>query len=453
MTRKLTMPKKGELRAMYEREGVSISQVARHYNTTNPTVRKWLDMYEIPRKSHQQASAEANRSRAVRVPTKENFQENYDRMSIKELETHYGIGQATIYEWIEELGIAKRTLSDGCTMGKVKQFEHIQFSKEHLESLYDGSRPLTAVADDLGVSYSHVKKLFREHQIPVESATRSKAEIEIFEYCETIRPGWVANDRNVIAPLEIDIFHPELKLAIEYCGSYWHSETFGGRNSRSHKDKFNKCRECGIRLITVFEGDDKEKVKAIIRTMIGQNDRIFARKCTIKDIKASEARLFHDAHHLSGFAPAGQHHALVSPDGETVMVASFGKSRYRKDVEMECVRMTSHSNYSVVGGASKLFKHALRDHQSCVTYADLRFGEGNVYEHCGFEYSGETAPNYWYFHRNRPELYYSRVKFQKHKLPDLLDDFDADLTEYQNMLNNRYDRIWDCGNGIWLWRR
>ncbi len=38
------------------------------------------------------------------------------------------------------------------------------------------------------------------------------------------------------------------------------------------------------------------------------------------------------------------------------------------------------------------------------------------------------------------------VQFQKHKLKDKIDIYDSELTEYQNMLNNGYDRIWDCGN-------
>jgi len=34
----------------------------------------------------------------------------------------------------------------------------------------------------------------------------------------------------------------------------------------------------------------------------------------------------------------------------------------------------------------------------------------------------------------------------KHKLKDKLALFDPKLTEWENMQNNGYDRIWDCGN-------
>ena len=36
--------------------------------------------------------------------------------------------------------------------------------------------------------------------------------------------------------------------------------------------------------------------------------------------------------------------------------------------------------------------------------------------------------------------------FQKHKLKDKLENFDSDLTEVENMINNGYNRIYDCGN-------
>jgi hypothetical protein len=31
--------------------------------------------------------------------------------------------------------------------------------------------------------------------------------------------------------------------------------------------------------------------------------------------------------------------------------------------------------------------------------------------------------------------------------------FDAKLTEWQNMQANGYDRIWDCGDYIFLWQK
>lgn len=37
----------------------------------------------------------------------------------------------------------------------------------------------------------------------------------------------------------------------------------------------------------------------------------------------------------------------------------------------------------------------------------------------------------------------NRVQFQKHKLKNILQDYDENLTEVQNMLNNGYEQMFD----------
>ena len=148
---------------------------------------------------------------------------------------------------------------------------------------------------------------------------------------------------------------------------------------------------------------------------------------------------------------AGYHYGLVYND-ELVMVASFGKNRFSDKYEYECTRITSHSNFTIVGGVSKLIKHFIDTVKpsSIITFSDLRFGEGDVYLKCNFQRLSDTAPNYWYSKKYVPILY-SRVKFQKHKLKDLLEIFDPLKTEFENMVNNNWDRIWDCGNARYIW--
>ena len=46
---------------------------------------------------------------------------------------------------------------------------------------------------------------------------------------------------------------------------------------------------------------------------------------------------------------------------------------------------------------------------------------------------------------------YHRFQFRKNVLKDKLEVFDPKLTEYENMLNNDYYRIWDCGNLVYEW--
>lgn len=57
-----------------------------------------------------------------------------------------------------------------------------------------------------------------------KAQTASKAEIEVKEYIKSIYSGEIIdNSRKIIAPYELDIYLPELKLAFEYDGTYWHN--------------------------------------------------------------------------------------------------------------------------------------------------------------------------------------------------------------------------------------
>ena len=80
----------------------------------------------------------------------------------------------------------------------------------------------------------------------------SCCEQEIVDYISTFYSGeLVRNSRNIISPLEIDLYYPEKKIAVEFNGDYWHSDKF--KSNDYHYNKFRKCLERGIILVSVFE--------------------------------------------------------------------------------------------------------------------------------------------------------------------------------------------------------
>ena len=452
MTTRVTRPPKGELQERYCRIGESLSSVARYYNTSHPTVRKWLISYGIPLKTHKEASIQANQRNSIRKkPDRNVLQKDYLDLSIKEMESKYGVGQQTIYDWLSVYGIELQSHSKACLVGKEKQFRDMKPSREDVELAYAKYGLIQPCATKFGISYSYMKKTLHEYKITViNDRSRSTKEIELGEFCVFLRPDltWDFNDRSVINPYELDIVCHDLKLAIEYCGMYWHSETWGNKSRSYHKKKLDMCNERGYRLITVFESDDFEKAKQLIRVVVGQSKRIYARNTSCAEISPQDAKLFHKKYHMHGSVGASVHYGIFEA-GELLQVLSVGKSRFTKH-QYEITRMSS-SHMLVVGGSSKLFINFVRDHKpkSVITFADLRYGTGNVYSSCGFEYLRITSPNYWYFKKDNPDRVYSRVAFQKHKLPDLLDRFNPDISEYQNMIENGWGRIWDCGNSFW----
>ena len=128
---------------------------------------------------------------------------------------------------------------------------------------------------------------------------------------------------------------------------------------------------------------------------------------------------------------------------------TFGKPRFNKEYDYELLRFCNTLNTSVMGGASKLLSYFIKNYnpKSILSYANLRWSMGNLYEKLGFTLISQSSPNYFYF--NNDLILHSRIEFQKHKLKDKLENYNPDLTESENMYNNGYRKIYDCGNLVY----
>jgi hypothetical protein len=228
---------------------------------------------------------------------------------------------------------------------------------------------------------------------------------------------------------------------------YWHSE-LAGKDRYYHLNKTEKCEKQGIQLLHIFETDwmfKKEIIKSIIKSKLGLNERIFARKCEITQIPSKTARVFIEENHRQGKDNSKIYWGLIHNE-ELVSVMSFSVPRYNKKNDWELVRFCNKKGLNVVGGASRLLKGFRRENPgSIVSYADRRYSDGGLYKALGFELKVNSQPNYFYFKKPSFELY-SRIKFQKHKLEGILENYDSGMTEWQNMKFNGWNRIWDCGN-------
>lgn len=274
----------------------------------------------------------------------------------------------------------------------------------------------------------------------------SLGEIELYEFVKQYLPDTIKNDRTILSGKELDIYTPSKMVAIEFDGLYWHSEFNGRKNKNYHLDKTNECLSKNIQLIHVFEDewlDKKEIVKSIISSKLGViTNRIFARNCKINNVPSIDAKSFLDSNHIQGFIN-GKQLGLYYKD-KLVSIITYGKPRFNKRYDIEILRFCNELNTVVVGGLSKLLSHIGKG--SIISYADRRYSSGNSYLKCGFTNIGESKPSYYYIEGLRR---YNRINFQKHKLCDKLNIYDENVTEWENMLNNGYDRIWDCGNYIY----
>lgn len=426
----------------------SISKTANHFQTSNPTVRKWLIHYNIPRYSHIEASLFNTRNKHIQKPDKDEFVQLFNENSLYNLQVIYRVGQETIYRWCNDFGL-NTSLSIRTKQHKENKFEE-KFGHIYETILNRYQKPgetIESLSEFYGCSETTIKKIFKVLGIEGKHDRISNGQKEIGDYISSLGFTHVTNNRDIISPLELDIVILDKKIAIEYCGEYWHSETYGQKPRNYHLQKLEMCEKSGYTLLTIFENEWKNKkeiVKSIIKHKLGQTGvKIYARDTIFKQIEYKDVKNFEQTNHIQGTRPANKYYGLFHGN-ELVMSISLGKSRFNKKYEYEIIRLCSKLNTIVVGGFSKLLYHI--GEKNIITYADLRYGTGKVYEQAGFTLLNRSTPNYWYFDKKNSKELFSRLKFQKHKIPNC----DMSKTEYENMLSLGYDRIWDCGNNVYI---
>lgn len=287
---------------------------------------------------------------------------------------------------------------------------------------------------------------------PTDNKQVSGLELDIINFVSSL-VDIKTKDREVLNGKELDILIPIKKLAIEFNGLYWHSDIYKDKNY--HLNKTIECNKKGVDLLHIFEDEWLEKsviVKSIIKNKLGLCDkRIYARNCEIRVVNKSEEKLFLNSNHIQGFVGSNASYGLYR-NGELISIMTFGGLRKSlgynsKNGSYEMLRFCNKLNYNVVGGASKLFKHFVKKNnpKQIISYSDMRYFDGSLYNKLGFELVNQTKPNYFYVINHNRE---NRFKYRKDVL--VKEGFDKSLTEKEIMKSRGYNRIWDCGNKKWV---
>ena len=279
---------------------------------------------------------------------------------------------------------------------------------------------------------------------------KSYSEKELVDFVKSIYSDEIMeNTKRIIPPKELDIYIPKMKLAIEYNGLYWHDENHIENNYHLNKTKL--CNKKGIDLIHVFEDDwlyKKEIVKSMIASRLGvYKEKIFARKCQIKEIEKDLAKIFFDENHLQGFAYGDLYLGLMFND-ELIQCICINKKGWH-DGNVELTRMVTKLNTQVIGGFSKLMKHISDyiEYKSITSYVYKAWFNGKGYIESGFNIVKENSPSYSYVVNGRRvhKSYFRKNKIKKMFERGELKFYDSNKTEHENMIENKIYRIYDCG--------
>lgn len=284
----------------------------------------------------------------------------------------------------------------------------------------------------------------------------SGQEIQLQNFIKNIYDGEILlNNRSILSPYELDIYLPDLKLAFEFNGLYYHCENFVENDY--HLRKTELAEKNNIQLIQIYEDDWTYKqniIKSIILNKLGKSEKIYARLCTIKEVDNKNSIDFLEKNHLQGKINSKIRIGLYY-NNNLISLTCFSKNRKnlnQKNIEntYELVRFTSLINTNVIGGFSKMLNYFVKNYnpEKIVTFADRSFSRGNLYLKSNFSFIYKTSPNYFYVIN---KLRKNRFLFRKDLL--IKQGYDPNKTEHQIMLERKIYRIYDSGNLKFIWKQ
>lgn len=242
----------------------------------------------------------------------------------------------------------------------------------------------------------------------------SQAELDLLELVRQYWPsaGKYKFQERITRPKEIDIYVPELKLGIEYCGLYSHSFADELRPDESddvvekskHYKKMLLAQKEGIELITLFEDDWRDRniqVWAYLKAKLGVFERkLHGRKCQVRDIDRQVGIDFMNNYHIQGSETGSFMYWGLFCGDELVSVMTFGRHPRGNgaDGEIYLNRYAVLDGVQIRGGASKLFTVAAaqlraRGYKSVASWSDNCWSSGKIYLQLGFTLSPPTRAN------------------------------------------------------------
>lgn len=218
------------------------------------------------------------------------------------------------------------------------------------------------------------------------------------------------------------------------------------KNRLYHYEKTMIANKNGYKCIHIFDWDDKTKVLNLLK----EKQKIYARKCNIKNITKKECNEFLNRYHLQNTCRGQLIRLGLCLDNTLIQVMTFGKPRYNKNYQWELLRLCSVDEYQVIGGTKKLFNYFIKTYKpkSIISYCDIAKFTGEVYEKLGFQLYKTTKPNkHW-------------SKYKEHITDNLLRAKGYDqlfgtcygkgTSNEELMLENKWLPVYDCGQYVFI---
>lgn len=273
--------------------GVGLRTIASHFNVSETAVRKVLEYNDVPLKAMRTSYKELLKQLALlgwdkaRINSEYNGEMNRSPQEMATVLTQ-ALGQEVTSRQFErmvrELGIQKPkellAAKQGArsreelkeSLARLEKAGHT--SPQKLAAYFEAHKALTyeGLAAELNSKLLPTEPQFttrwlERHMTPHLDSERmkgtSRAELSLKAELTRMLPAGVtlkSHERSLIYPYEVDLYLPELALAIEFNGTYWHSDKFLQLSHNMtaedyHRLKQEKCAAKGVRLVFVWESD------------------------------------------------------------------------------------------------------------------------------------------------------------------------------------------------------
>ena len=228
---------------------------------------------------------------------------------------------------------------------------------------------------------------------------------------------------------------------------YNHSED--GLNPTYHQNKSRFAEQYGYHVIHVFDWDDLDKV---IKLLSSRN-RIYARKCDIREVHIDECGEFLQKYHLQGSCKGQKFRLGLYFEDTLVSLMTFGKPRYNSNYKWELLRYCS--SYNVVGGAEKLFKHFIKmfNPESVISYCDRSKFRGDIYKTLGFNLKSSGSPSKHWFGTKTGEHYTDNFIRQRGFDQIFKTNYGKGTSNEELLINHGFIPVYDCGQDTYVWKR
>lgn len=346
--------------------------------------------------------------------------------------------------------------------------------KQYIESNYASKPSIFELQSDLGVTDTPIYDiLIANNCADAISHNYSSIEVEVVDFLTSTCPSIqiIQNDRTIIKPLELDIYLPEYKLAIECNPAATHNSSIqdpwgsGIKHYKYHQNKSIQCQKAGVFLFHIFGYEWKNNryvIQSMIKNLLNKNDFHYgARQCYICNLNSKDCNDFLIKNHRQGATQSSVRLGLrLKHTDELVSVMTFGKPRNALGInnntskdDWELSRFCNKQNTTVVGSASKLFKYFISNYEfnTIFSFSDFAHTRGNLYKKLGFSYIHTSAPNYVWCTID-DSIHMNRVSCQKRNLRRLFNDDSIDtdnLTERQIMESHNFVQVYDSGVIRW----